>query len=73
MIGWSEGYNWTKEQTLNAVRGETHVVLNCEHNDYNNMLNMVKWLDDAGFNAVISDSMERIVADKRGTDNAEVN
>ena len=65
MIGWNESYNWTREQTLNAVRGKTQVVLCCEHNSYDNMLEMVEWLDEAGYIGKIPDDRERIIVDRK--------
>ena len=65
MLGWNESYNWTKEQTLNAVRGRNHVVLDCEHNSYDNMLDMIDWLEEYGYTATIVDSRECIVVDRK--------
>ena len=65
MTGWSEYYEWTRDQVMKVVRGRNHVVLDCEHNSAHNMRCMVQWLEEAGYACTIPEHGECIIVDRK--------
>lgn len=57
-------YEWSKEQTFDAVKGLDHAELDCSRNSYNNKVEMANWLKEFGYKATISSDREKITADK---------
>jgi len=64
MLNWNSSYNWTKLETEravnNAIKERRGIVgLDTEHTDYQNELDMKRWVEEMGYSAKIQ--MDRIV------------